>query len=161
MFLPQFKQNNFLSPEESSEYFDIMRATVPWGIFPYAPNSRRVFKYRPPTDFDPIIGNLKEKIEQEFKTNVIGIFMNLYNDGSDYCPYHRDVYGTDVYTISLGSPRDLLIKQDGKGTRAKKIKLNPGDLYFMAEKLHAEHRHSIPKRANAGPRISIVFFTKN
>ena len=70
------------------------------------------------------------------------------------------MYDTDVYTISLGSSRDLLIKQDGKGTKSEKIKLDSGDLYFMDERLHRNHTHSIPKRANSGRRISVVFFAK-
>lgn len=155
-----FKRDSFLDEKESQEYFDILRATVDWQVFQPSPNSRKVFRYSPPTDFDPIIDKLIAKIETDYKTNVIGVFMNLYENGGDYCPYHKDMYGADVYTISLGSPRDLLIKQDGRGTRAEKIPLSSGDLYYMAVALHHNHRHSIPKRKNAGTRISVVFFTQ-
>jgi hypothetical protein len=48
------------------------------------------------------------------------VFINLYRDGSDFCPYHKDLYNKDVY---IGETRDLLVKSDQKGTRAIKYKL--------------------------------------
>jgi alkylated DNA repair dioxygenase AlkB len=90
-----------------------------------------------------------------------GIFLNLYKDGEDYCPYHRDQYGKDVYTISLGATRDLLLKPDEKGKETEKYTLKSGDMYYMANELHKTHRHSIPKRKNMNQtRISVVFFTR-
>jgi len=154
-----FKRENYLDGKESKEYLSILQAVVPWEPFLLSPNSRKVYRYAPPTTFDPLITPLIHKIETDFKTTVRGIFMNIYENGSDYCSYHKDRYNTDVYTISLGETRDLLIKPDVKGTRAEKITLQSGDLYFMDERLHRTHVHSIPKRKNVnGVRISIVFF---
>jgi hypothetical protein len=79
------------------------------------------------------------------------VFINLYRDGSDFCPYNKDVY--------IGETRDLLVNSDQKGTRAIKYKLESGDLYYMVERLHHKHKHSVPKRTKGGIRISVVFFT--
>jgi alkylated DNA repair dioxygenase AlkB len=156
-----FKINNFIPVEDAKVYFDILSKSVAWETFKPSPNSRKVYKYKPPTIIDPLIHHLISRIESEYKTSVKGVFMNIYEDGNDHCPYHKDMYGMDVFTISLGSTRDLLIKRDGKNTKATKITLNSGDLYFMDERLHLNHKHSIPKRTRVlGSRISVVFFAK-
>ena len=109
---------------------------------------------------DNIIDILVNRLQDEKHVIVQGVFLNLYRDGNDYCPYHADKYGTDVYTISFGETRDILIKPNASGTKSVKITLKSGDMYYMAKELHDTHKHSVPKRKNVGKtRISMVFFT--
>jgi alkylated DNA repair dioxygenase AlkB len=150
---------SFLEKEEAEIALNVLQALIPWTSFALSPNSRKVCLWKPGiSDADSIVIDIKNKVERMEHVTIHGVFLNLYQNGNDYCPYHRDQYGTDVYTISLGATRDLLVKPDGKG-ETKKITLKSGDLYYMAEKLHADHKHSIPKRAGIHlPRISVVFF---
>ena len=90
------------------------------------------------------------------------MFLNYYQDGSDYCPYHADVYNCDTITLSLGATRDFLVKENGKGTKASKYTLTTGDLYYMPHSIHKTYKHSIPVRKGVSEgRISILFFVCN
>lgn len=156
---------NFLTDEQGKDFLEILSQNVSWKIFAPSPKSRKVAQWIPDDNnilVNEIIIYLIDLIKDKYKINSCkGVFLNLYDDGSDYCSYHKDVYGTDVYTISLGSTRDFLVKEDGKGNKAEKYTLKNGDLYYMSEKLHEKHKHSIPKRTRVTePRISVVFFTK-
>lgn len=45
--------------------------------------------------------------------------------------------------------------------RGRVVPMRSGDLYYMNQSLHKDHRHSIPiRKGRPGTRISIVFFTK-
>lgn len=132
-----------------------------WTTFALAPKSRLVCG---PIHFgstrseaDLVLLQLIEMLQIQCHRKVVGIFVNYYRDGKDYCPYHRDTYGLDTYTLSLGASRDFLLKPDNGGATIK-VKLDPGDLYYMPNSVHLTHKHSIPKRAGAGPRVSILFF---
>ena len=68
-------------------------------------------------------------------------------------------YITDIYTISLGTSRDMLIKKKETGQRSDKISLESGDLYYMSEEMNKHYKHCIPKRKNIkDTTISLVFF---
>lgn len=160
-----YKESGFCSAEVANEALATLTNTIEWKMFGPSPRSRRVARceYRALTgqpDTDRIISGFCEKLINKYNVTIRGIFFNLYENGGDYCPYHADTYGTDVYTLSLGSTRDILIKENGIGTRADKITLESGDLYYMPNALQSTHKHSIPKRKSVGnSRISIVFFT--
>jgi alkylated DNA repair dioxygenase AlkB len=152
---------SFIDTDKGEVLLSVLQALVPWSIFGPSPNSRQVYRWddRTPSPLCGILSDMVHRLERERKVTVKGVFLNLYQDGKDYCPYHRDMYGTDVYTISLGATRDLLIKPDN-GDKTIKYSLRSGDLYYMSKAINSTHRHSIPKRKNVnGTRISIVFFT--
>lgn len=147
---------------DDADCLQILEKQIQWQSFGPSPKSRRVAIWNGSenTLAESIISNMVYELQSRLRVVVRGVFLNLYKDGNDYCPYHKDQYGTDVYTISLGETRDLLIKSDAKGSRAMKITLESGDLYYMPKELHVDHKHSVPKRKNAtGTRISVVFFT--
>lgn len=156
------KVTMFTSAEDSDFYLNAFQAMVPWQKFALAPNSRLVYRWgeSPLPELDGVIERLISKLSALENLTVRGIFLNLYKNGQDHCPFHRDQYGTDVYTLSLGSTRDFLLKPDDVTQKTQTIKLYSGDLYYMAKEIHSKYRHSIPKRAGVSePRISIVFFT--
>ena len=147
---------------KDDNFLQILEEQIEWQSFGPSPKSRRVAAWNGDenTTAEIIISNLVVELQTKMNVKVQGVFLNLYRDGNDYCPYHKDRYGTDVYTISLGETRDLLIKSDKKGSKAMKITLESGDLYYMSKELHINHKHSVPKRKKSnGTRISIVFFT--
>lgn len=154
---------NFITKDRADTILNIFQALLPWTTFAPSPKSRKVFRLDRQTGDQTVDGIFLQLVKELLeKHNVIvnGIFCNLYRDGNDYCPYHRDNYGCDVWTLSLGDTRDFLVKEDGTGTRAQSYRLRSGDLYFMDQRLHRTHKHSIPvRKGHKGSRISIVFFT--
>ncbi len=91
-------------------------------------------------------------------SEIQGIFMNLYENGNDYAPYHQDSYDTDrgLYTITLGGTRECLFKHN-QTKHIDKYQLGDGDLFFFNNTYNNLHKHSIPKRKKMNdPRISIL-----
>lgn len=86
--------------------------------------------------------------------------LNFYRDGRDGLAMHGDrirplAAGAPIALLSLGAPRDMLIRRKGKGRNALRIALEPGSLLVMSHAAQSTHEHGIPKTTKAvGPRIS-------
>ncbi|MFE2954684.1 alpha-ketoglutarate-dependent dioxygenase AlkB [Embleya sp. NPDC059267] len=88
----------------------------------------------------------------------------LYRDGHDSVAWHGDRNGrgarenTMVAIVSVGTPRDLLLRPRGGGAAVLRRPLGHGDLIVMGGSCQRTWEHAIPKTARAtGPRISIQF----
>ncbi|ARP73621.1 alpha-ketoglutarate-dependent dioxygenase AlkB [Streptomyces pluripotens] len=87
-----------------------------------------------------------------------------YRDGRDSVAWHGDRIGrgarenTMVAILSVGAPRDLLLRPaDGGGTTVRRP-LGHGDLIVMGGSCQRTWEHCVPKTSRAtGPRISIQF----
>ncbi|BBJ46330.1 alkylated DNA repair protein [Streptomyces antimycoticus] len=86
-----------------------------------------------------------------------------YRDGRDSVAWHGDRIGrgrsedTMVAILSVGAPRDLLLRPRGGGS-AMRRPLGHGDLLVMGGSCQRTWEHAIPKSSRAtGPRISIQF----
>lgn len=87
------------------------------------------------------------------------MYLNLYKDGDDYCPYHTHPPNYDSFIFSLGMSRDFLLKHNEKGSKATKYQFDSGDIFYLPKDIHINHKHSVPKRKNIqGTRISILLF---
>jgi alkylated DNA repair dioxygenase AlkB len=87
----------------------------------------------------------------------------LYRDGRDSVAWHGDTIGrgksedTMVAIISLGSPRQFLLRPRGGGVTIRHM-LGHGDLIVMGGSCQRTWEHSISKTARqVGPRISVQF----
>ncbi|MFJ6845426.1 alpha-ketoglutarate-dependent dioxygenase AlkB [Streptomyces griseoluteus] len=87
-----------------------------------------------------------------------------YRDGRDSVAWHGDRIGrgsredTMVAILSVGAPRDLLLRPAGGGAVAVRRPLGHGDLIVMGGSCQRTWEHCVPKSARAaGPRISIQF----
>ena len=94
----------------------------------------------------------------------------LYRDGRDSVAWHGDTIGrgryedTMVAILSLGTPRPLLLRPRGGGSRADggsrpvRFVIGHGDLLVMGGSCQRTWEHAVPKTAQAtGPRISVQF----
>ncbi|KFG77127.1 alpha-ketoglutarate-dependent dioxygenase AlkB [Streptomyces mutabilis] len=87
-----------------------------------------------------------------------------YRDGRDSVAWHGDRIGrgarqdTMVAILSVGAPRDLLLRPMGGGGDTVRRPLGHGDLIVMGGSCQRTWEHCVPKSTRAvGPRISIQF----
>ncbi|WP_031034480.1 alpha-ketoglutarate-dependent dioxygenase AlkB [Streptomyces sp. NRRL F-5650] len=87
-----------------------------------------------------------------------------YRDGRDSVAWHGDRIGrgarqdTMVAILSVGAPRDLLLRPAGGGGRTLRRPLGHGDLIVMGGSCQRTWEHCVPKSTRAaGPRISVQF----
>ncbi|PSK45129.1 hypothetical protein B0E38_07400 [Streptomyces sp. 111WW2] len=87
-----------------------------------------------------------------------------YRDGRDSVAWHGDRIGrgarqdTMVAILSVGAPRDLLLRPAGGGGETVRRPLGRGDLIVMGGSCQRTWEHCIPKSTRAaGPRISVQF----
>ncbi|MBC9730302.1 alpha-ketoglutarate-dependent dioxygenase AlkB [Streptomyces sp. TRM68367] len=87
-----------------------------------------------------------------------------YRDGRDSVAWHGDRIGrgaredTMVAILSVGAPRDLLLRPVRGGGETVRRPLGHGDLIVMGGSCQRTWEHCVPKTARAvGPRISVQF----
>jgi alkylated DNA repair dioxygenase AlkB len=87
-----------------------------------------------------------------------------YRDGRDSVAWHGDRIGrgarqdTMVAILSVGAPRDLLLRPAGGRGDTVRRPLGHGDLIVMGGSCQRTWEHCVPKSTRAvGPRISIQF----
>lgn len=88
-------------------------------------------------------------------------WLNLYRDGRDSVAWHRDRIPSSnphpwVAILSLGSQRRFLVRPYGGGPSIR-FDPAPGDLLVTGGRMQRQWEHTVPKVAEAGPRISVTF----
>ncbi|HMG43853.1 MAG TPA: alpha-ketoglutarate-dependent dioxygenase AlkB [Acidimicrobiales bacterium] len=113
--------------------------------------------------FDPPspIGEMADALTERFDHDLCKVSANLYRDGRDSVAWHGDRVGrtrddTVVAILSLGSARRFLLRPAAGG---ESLRLNPapGDLVVLGGTAQTTWQHSIPKVAQAGARVSVMF----
>ena len=104
---------------------------------------------------------MRSALSQHYDIGFDSVMASLYRNGRDSVAWHADRIGQTeknplVVIVSLGSPRDLLLRPKGGGTSTR-ITMNPGDLLVMGGATQHRWEHCIPKRAHAAPRMSVTF----
>ncbi|MFD5558749.1 alpha-ketoglutarate-dependent dioxygenase AlkB [Streptomyces sp. NPDC127068] len=107
---------------------------------------------------------LNERYGPELGEPFVTAGLCYYRDGRDSVAWHGDRIGrgahedTMVAIVSVGAPRDLLLRPRGGGPTAARYALGHGDLIVMGGSCQRTWEHAVPKSARAaGPRISIQF----
>lgn len=108
-----------------------------------------------------LLGQMSRGLSRHYGLLLPSISANLYRDGNDSVAWHGDQVGrhradTIVAIVSLGSPRKLLLRPDGGGPSVG-YTLQSGDLLVQGGTCQRTFEHCVPKRAHAGPRISVMF----
>jgi alkylated DNA repair dioxygenase AlkB len=103
---------------------------------------------------------IRAALAQRYARPFDSVSANLYRDGRDSVAWHgdriaRQVKDPLVATVSLGHPRRFLMRPRG-GRSELALTLGRGDLVVMGGTSQRTWQHAIPKRASAGPRISVA-----
>ncbi|MFJ4835303.1 alpha-ketoglutarate-dependent dioxygenase AlkB [Streptomyces sp. NPDC088747] len=108
---------------------------------------------------DALSAHYAEELGEPFATAGLC----YYRDGRDSVAWHGDRIGrgaredTMVAILSVGAPRDLLLRPRGGGNVVRRP-LGHGDLIVMGGSCQRTWEHAVPKSARAaGPRISVQF----
>ncbi|MER6720018.1 alpha-ketoglutarate-dependent dioxygenase AlkB [Streptomyces halstedii] len=116
---------------------------------------------------DPVLDEAREALSAHYAEELGESFTTAglcyYRDGRDSVAWHGDTHGRSSYEdtmvaiLSLGAPRDLLLRPVGGG-RTIRRPLGHGDLIVMGGSCQRTWQHAVPKTAHArGPRISVQY----
>ena len=125
------------------------RLTAAWNLHSGAPLE--------PSILEDVRRVLSERYERMFDS----VGFNLYRSGDDSVAWHGDrirkeIEDPIVALVSLGEPRRFLLRPKGGG-RSRAFMLGRGDLLVTGGKTQRTWEHSVPKVAQAGPRISLAY----
>ena len=182
-----YYDKNFLSPEEATALFNVLRAKCAWerrrSSFNYAvprdeayygdsgtdyTYSRREYK---PLAWLPELLSLKTRVEEATpkvaysnsglpRLGYNAVLCNLYRNGNDSVGLHADAepeMGPVIASVSLGAERLFRLKGQN-GAVAFAERLPHGSLLIMAGKTQKNFKHEVPKEPDAAqPRINLTF----
>jgi alkylated DNA repair dioxygenase AlkB len=149
----------------SDALFEALLGGAPWASHERRMYDRMVVEPRLTTrQWDattPPLPAMARALSERFGVDLSVISANLYRDGHDSVAWHGDRVArtraeTVVAILSLGSPRRFLLRPKGGG-RSLRLEPAPGDLLVLGGTCQRTWEHSVPKRARAGPRISVMF----
>jgi alkylated DNA repair dioxygenase AlkB len=149
----------------SDALFEALLEGAPWASHERRMYDRMVVEPRLTTwqwdDPPPPLPAMARAVSDRFEADLSVISANLYRDGRDSVAWHGDRVArtrdeTVVAVLSLGSPRRFLLRPKGGG-RSLRLEPAPGDLLVLGGTCQRTWEHSVPKRAQAGPRISVMF----
>ena len=125
------------------------RLTAPWNI-------RSGEELRP-----AVLEDIRVALSARYGIEFDSVGFNLYRDGRDSVAWHGDHIKKEieepvVALVSLGEPRRFLLRPRGGG-KSRTFMLGRGDLLVTGGKTQRTWEHSVPKVAQAGPRISLAY----
>ncbi|MEO0367827.1 MAG: alpha-ketoglutarate-dependent dioxygenase AlkB [Pseudomonadota bacterium] len=115
-----------------------------------------------PVAWDTRVKQLCDQVSAACQTPFNSVLINYYRDGKDSNGWHADdepELGRNpvIGSLSLGGPRDFLLRHKNDSTRKAKLALESGSLLIMHAGMQRNWQHHIPKRANSEPRINLTF----
>jgi alkylated DNA repair dioxygenase AlkB len=158
----------------SDALFEQLAAEVPWRaerrqMYDHVVEVPRLLAYYGVDDPlpHPVLAEARDALSAHYGEELGEPFTTAglcyYRDGRDSVAWHGDRIGrgaredTMVAILSVGAPRDLLLRPLGGGPTVRRP-LGHGDLVVMGGSCQRTWEHSIPKSTRAtGPRISIQF----
>ncbi|MFD5519545.1 alpha-ketoglutarate-dependent dioxygenase AlkB [Streptomyces sp. NPDC127066] len=158
----------------ADELFTRLAAEVPWRAerrrmyeqLVDVPRLLACFRAEDPLPH-PVLDEARDALSAHYAEELGEAFTTAglchYRDGRDSVAWHGDRTGrgaredTMVAILSVGAPRDLLLRPRGGGDTVRRP-LGHGDLLVMGGSCQRTWEHAIPKTARAaGPRISVQF----
>lgn len=145
--------------------FDELAAVAPWAeeerpMYDRIVDVPRLVTGRWP-DAPAPVPEAADLLSRRYGLDLSAVTANLYRDGRDSVAWHGDRVGrvrptTVVAILTLGEPRRFLLRPTGGGASLA-LDPGPGDLVVLGGTCQTTFEHCVPKRAHAGPRISLMF----
>lgn len=116
-----------------------------------------------PKAWNPLLQNIKSKVENVSSTNFSTVLLNLYRDGKDSNGWHSDnekELGINpiIASVSFGTERIFQLKHNTISSLKQNIVLEHGSLLLMKGTTQHCWKHQIPKTAKKiGVRINLTF----
>jgi alkylated DNA repair dioxygenase AlkB len=109
----------------------------------------------------PILEEMRIALSEHYGREFDSVGFNLYRDGRDSVAWHADRIAEEiedpiVALVSLGEPRKFLLRPKGGG-QSRSFLPGRGDLLVTGGRTQRDWEHSVPKVAEAGPRISLAY----
>ncbi|MCA9570301.1 MAG: alpha-ketoglutarate-dependent dioxygenase AlkB [Myxococcales bacterium] len=109
----------------------------------------------------PVLAGAVDALEGRYGWRLDRVSAALYRDGRDSVAWHGDRMGDlradcVIAVLCLGSERRFLLRPAGGGP-SRAIRFMGGDLIVMGGTAQETWEHCVPKRADAGPRIAVMF----
>ncbi|MEU5095503.1 alpha-ketoglutarate-dependent dioxygenase AlkB [Streptomyces sp. NPDC020996] len=160
--------------EGADTLFEQLAAEVPWRaerrtMYDHVVDVPRLLAFYGPHDAlpHPVLAEARDALSAHYAAELGEPFTTAglchYRDGRDSVAWHGDRIGrgaredTMVAILSVGAPRDLLLRPVGGGGTVRRP-LGHGDLIVMGGSCQRTWKHCVPKSARAaGPRISVQF----
>jgi alkylated DNA repair dioxygenase AlkB len=125
------------------------RLTAPWNLRSGVPLEPRILE------------DVRLALSARYGVVFDSAGFNLYRDGQDSVAWHGDriakeIEGPIVALVSLGEPRKFLLRPRGGG-KSRAFHLGGGDLLVTGGRTQRAWEHSVPKVAQAGPRVSVAY----
>lgn len=141
-------------------YVNRLGAPYAYGLQEYA----RTYESQPThAALDDVWRNVEARFGHPFET----VFLNGYQDGSDFLGWHADDSDSmddarPIVIVTLGAEREIWFREiptiHERSPVVTKIKLQHGSLCTMRPGMQDSHQHRIPKGDREyGPRISLTF----
>jgi alkylated DNA repair dioxygenase AlkB len=161
-------------PAGADALFEHLEAGVPWRaerrkMYDNVVDVPRLLAFYAADDElpHPLLTEAREALTAHYADELGEPFVTAglcyYRDGRDSVAWHGDRIGrgahedTMVAILSVGEPRDLLLRPAGGGETLRRP-LGHGDLIVMGGSCQRTWEHCVPKSVRAaGPRISIQF----
>ncbi|MFJ7333284.1 alpha-ketoglutarate-dependent dioxygenase AlkB [Streptomyces sp. NPDC101110] len=159
----------------SDDLFERLASEVPWRaerrtMYDHVVDVPRLLAYYGGDDPlpHPVLTQARDALSAHYREELGEPFTTAglcyYRDGRDSVAWHGDRIGrgaredTMVAILSVGAPRDLLLRPLRGGRDTVRRPLGHGDLVVMGGSCQRTWEHAIPKSTRAtGPRISIQF----
>lgn len=112
--------------------------------------------------FNPILLELKEKVEQIIGLSFNSCLLNLYHNGNEGMAWHSDdeselIKHYGIISLSFGAERKFSVKHKKLGVK-KDILLQNGSILLMADEMQDFWLHRLPKTKKISkPRINLTF----
>jgi alkylated DNA repair dioxygenase AlkB len=112
-------------------------------------------------DVHPVLPALVDLLSDRYGIDLDQVSAGWYRNGRDSVAWHGDRIARErphaiVATVSLGEPRRFMIRPKGGGP-SRSWSLGRGDLVVMGGSCQRDWEHTVPKTADAGPRMALMF----
>jgi alkylated DNA repair dioxygenase AlkB len=141
-------------------YVNRLGHSYSYGLEPYA----RTYESQA---LHPQLADIWNNVEHKFDMPFETVFLNGYENGSDFLGWHADDSDSmddtrPIVIVTLGAEREIWFREvptvHERSPVVTKMKLQHGSLCTMRTGMQDTHQHRIPKGdRDYGPRISLTF----